>query len=323
MPIMSAFMTPGTPILLSTWSFGLRGHAAAWPVLEAGGHAIDAVVDACTAIEADPEVDSVGYGGLPDRDGQVTLDACVMQSPSSCGSVCCLRHHLHAARIAREIMDSTSHVMLVGEAADAYADAVGEPRENLLSPEAAKAWESWKRDGTDVDQVRDAGRPVDQGGGRLFDAESRWAGHDTIGTLALDSMGVLAGACSTSGSPWKLPGRVGDSPIVGHGLYVDPDIGAVTATGTGELVMGVCGAMLGVEEMRRGADPTEALVTVLQRIESAYELEDNHQVGLVAIRRDGRIGSASLRGGFKVGYTSIDGDEVRDPEHVSHPGESG
>ena len=218
-------------------------------------------------------------------------------------------------------MDSTSHVMLVGEAADAFADAVGEPRENLLSPEAAKAWESWTRDGTDVDQVRDAGRPVDRGGGRLFDEERRWAGHDTIGTLALDSRNVLAGACSTSGSPWKLPGRVGDSPIVGHGLYVDPEIGAVTATGSGELVMGVCGAMLGVEEMRRGADPTDALVAVLQRIESSFELEENHQVGLVALRRDGRTGSAALRGGFKVGITTSEGDEVLDPERVLYPGD--
>lgn len=219
-------------------------------------------------------------------------------------------------------MDSTPHVMLAGEAADAYADAVGEPREDLLSPAAAKAWESWKRDGTDVDQVRDAGRPVDRGGGQLFDEERRWAGHDTIGTLALDAMGALAGACSTSGSPWKLPGRVGDSPIVGHGLYVDPNIGAVTTTGSGELVMGVCGAMLGVEEMRRGADPTEALLAVLERIESSFDLEEKHQVGLIALRRDGRIGSAALRGGFKVGITTIDGDEVLEPEHVLFPGES-
>ena len=315
-------MASSTPILLSTWSFGLRGHAASWPALKGGGQAIDAVVDACTAIEADPEIDSVGFGGLPDLDGNVTLDACVMRSPASCGSVCCLRQHLHAARIAREIMDSTPHVMLVGEAADAYADALGEPREDLVSPGAAQAWESWKRDGTDVDLVRDAGRPVDRGGGRLFDGEGRWSGHDTIGTLARDARGVLAGACSSSGSPWKMPGRVGDSPIVGHGLYVDPGVGAVTATGSGELVMGVCGAMLGVEEMRRGADPTDALLAVLRRIDSSYDLDEKHQVGLIALRCDGRFGSAALRDGFKVGITTLDRDEAIEPDRVLYPGGS-
>lgn len=315
-------MTAESPILLSTWSFGLRGHEAAWPDLQAGGEAIDAVIAAATTIEADPEIDSVGFGGLPDRDGQVTLDACVMKSPASCGSVCGLRRHLHAARIARRIMEDTEHVMLAGEAADAFADSVGEPEADLLAPEAKAAWDRWRTEGIDVDLIRDAGRPIDRDGGRLFggDDEQRWAGHDTIGTLALDVRGVLAGACSTSGSPWKVPGRVGDSPIVGHGLYVDPGVAAVSATGSGELVMGVCGAMLAVECIRRGDEPLDALLTVLRRIDAAYEMLPTHQIGLVALRADGTMASAALRDGFKVACTMAGRDEAVPPDVVLHPG---
>ena len=310
------------PILLSTWSFGLRGHEAAWPELHAGGGALDAVVAAATRIEADPEIDSVGFGGLPDRDGQVTLDACVMQSPASCGSVCGLRRHLHAARIAHRIMEDTEHIMLAGEAADAFADAAGEPEADLLAPDARAAWERWHTEGIDVDLIRDAGRPVDRDGGRLFggDDEQRWAGHDTIGTLALDANGALAGACSTSGSPWKVPGRVGDSPIIGHGLYVDPEVGAVTATGSGELVMGVCGAMLAVECIRRGEEPLEALLTVLRRIDAAYDIMPTHQIGLIALRADGTMASAALRDGFKVACTTVGRDDATPPDVVLHPG---
>ena len=315
-------MTAESPILLSTWSFGLRGHEAAWPDLQAGGEAIDAVIAAATTIEADPEIDSVGFGGLPDRDGQVTLDACVMKSPASCGSVCGLRRHLHAARIARRIMEDTEHVMLAGEAADAFAGSVGEPEADLLAPEAQAAWDRWRTEGIDVDLIRDAGRPIDRDGGRLFggDDEQRWAGHDTIGTLALDVRGVLAGACSTSGSPWKVPGRVGDSPIVGHGLYVDPGVAAVSATGSGELVMGVCGAMLAVECIRRGDEPLDALLTVLRRIDAAYEMLPTHQIGLVALRADGTMASAALRDGFKVACTMAGHDEAAPPDVVLHPG---
>ena len=315
-------MTVESPILLSTWSFGLRGHEAAWPDLQAGGEAIDAVIAAATTIEADPEIDSVGFGGLPDRDGQVTLDACVMKSPASCGSVCGLRRHLHAARIARRIMEDTEHVMLAGEAADAFAGSVGEPEADLLAPEAQAAWDRWRTEGIDVDLIRDAGRPIDRDGGRLFggDDEQRWAGHDTIGTLALDVRGVLAGACSTSGSPWKVPGRVGDSPIVGHGLYVDPGVAAVSATGSGELVMGVCGAMLAVECIRRGDEPLDALLTVLRRIDAAYEMLPTHQIGLVALRADGTMASAALRDGFKVACTMAGHDEAAPPDVVLHSG---
>ena len=219
-------------------------------------------------------------------------------------------------------MEDTEHIMLAGEAADAFADAAGEPEADLLAPDARAAWERWHTEGIDVDLIRDAGRPVDRDGGRLFggDDEQRWAGHDTIGTLALDANGVLAGACSTSGSPWKVPGRVGDSPIIGHGLYVDPEVGAVTATGSGELVMGVCGAMLAVECIRRGEEPLEALLTVLRRIDAAYDIMPTHQIGLIALRADGTMASAALRDGFKVACTTVGRDDATPPDVVLHPG---
>lgn len=309
--------------MVSTWSFGLRGHRAAWPALAAGGGSLDAVVESCCAIELDEEIDSVGYGGLPDADGIMTLDGCVMTAPSACGSVCCLRRHVHPVRIARMVMERTDHVMLVGEAADDFAAEQGESASELLSPAARAAWEQWKIDGRIPEQVGDAPRPVDQeGSGRLFGSarESDWKHHDTIGTLALDAAGSLAGGCTTSGAPFKLPGRVGDSPIIGHGLYVDPAVAGVTATGSGELVMGCCGAFLAVEAMRRGAAPVEAMLEVLARIESDHELTPSHQVCLVALTADGSCASVALRPGFRMSVSHDGTHEALDPDAILLPG---
>ncbi len=311
------------PVMVSTWSFGLRGHAVAWPGLAAGGSSLDAIVESCCAIELDEEIDSVGYGGLPDADGHMTLDGCVMTSPSSCGSVCCLRRHLHPVRIARMVMERTEHVMLAGEAADDYATRQGEPEAELLAPAARAAWEQWKIDGTIPDQIGDDPRPVDQeGSGRLFSSarESDWKHHDTIGTLALDASGRLAGGCTTSGAPFKLPGRIGDSPIIGHGLYVDPSVAAVTATGSGELVMGCCGAFLAVEAMRRGAKPVEAMLEVLARIEADHTLAPSHQVCLVALTASGQYASVALRPGFRTSVSRAGGHEAIDPDAILLPG---
>ncbi len=311
------------PTIVSTWSFGLRGHAVAWPGLAAGGSSLDAIVESCCAIERDEEIDSVGYGGLPDADGHMTLDGCVMTSPSSCGSVCCLRRHLHPVRIARMVMERTDHVMLAGEAADAFADREGESEAMLLSPTARTAWEQWRIDGTIPDQIGDAPRPVDQeGSGRLFSSarESDWRHHDTIGTLALDAAGRLAGGCTTSGAPFKLPGRIGDSPIIGHGLYVDPAVAAVTATGSGELVMGCCGSFLAVEAMRRGAGPVDAMLEVLSRIESDHTLTASHQVCLVALTADGALASVALRPGFRMSVSRADRHVAVDPDAILLPG---
>jgi N4-(beta-N-acetylglucosaminyl)-L-asparaginase len=329
------------PRIVSTWSFSARGHAEAWPILARGGASLDAVERCCAVVDAAPDVDSVGYGGLPDASGRVSLDGCVMLSPSRCGSACALRHHLHPVSVARLVMERTSHVMLAGGDADEFADLHGLPRAELLSPEAKQAWEGWRKQPAEgrspVDQSRDSSlaalRPIDGragGDGRLFGAslptaspdpsdESRWRHHDTIGTLCVDAHGILAGACSTSGMPFKVPGRVGDSPIIGHGLYVDPDAGAATATGAGELVMGVCGSFLAVEFLRRGHSPLDAAVFTLERIRRSYRLEPHHQVAMIVMTPDGEWASAALRPGFRAAERDATGERLHEPGAILLP----
>ncbi len=319
--------------MLGTWSFSARAVEAAWPALSGGGKALDAAVAACTVAEEDPAVDSVGYGGLPDAEGRVSLDGCVMLAPGRAGSVAGLRRHRHPVRVARMVMERTRHLMIAGEDADRFADAAGELREEVLAPEAAQAWRRWMEQavgdalaaGTAVERegVMDASlapgpRPVDPGGGgRLFQTqEMRWWGHDTIGLLVRDRAGVMAGACSTSGTPFKLPGRVGDSPIIGHGLYVDPAAGAAVATGTGELISAVCGSFLVVEGMRAGRTPEEAIRETLRRIEQAFSLEPQHQVAFVALRADGAHAAGALRKGFLYSRRDEQGTSVGEPAVV-------
>lgn len=295
----------------------MQGGREAWSGLAAGGAALDAVCTVAEVAERDESIDSVGRGGLPDASGRMTLDACVMLGPARCGSVAGVARHLAVARMARAVMERTSHVMLVGEGADAFADSVGIPPENLLSDGARAAWEEWKagrRAGHDDGVDRGAHRPLDRGGGAgaLF-GERRWIDHDTVGVIARDARGGIAGACTTSGLPFKLPGRVGDSPIPGHGLYVDPEAGAATATGAGELVMGVCGSFLAVECMRRGASPADALIEVLRRIERSRELKPSHQVAMIAMSASGAWTSAALREGFLVSVTDSSGTRTEPP----------
>ncbi|MCI0365388.1 MAG: N(4)-(beta-N-acetylglucosaminyl)-L-asparaginase [Phycisphaerales bacterium] len=332
------------PLILSTWSFGQRGNEAAWPGLARGGHSIDAVERVCQVLEADQEVDSVGFGGLPDSNGHVSLDGCIMLAPNRCGSVCNVRRFMHPVSIARQVMEKTNHVMLAGDGADAFAQAQGFMPADLLAADAQDAYHRWLKERGQVDQTRDRGysapRPIDRGAsrgqpndgaraGRLFfhpapepppgrsrDDESKWKGHDTIGVLCIDAHGVLAGACSTSGMPFKLPGRVGDSPIIGHGLYVDPEHGAAVATGTGELIMGVCGSFLAVELMRAGQEPLEAARSVLQRIIDNYDVKPEHQVALIAMRPDGQFASAALRSGYKSSVRGNQRNEVVEPDAV-------
>ena len=325
----------GAMLLASTWSFGLRANEAAWPHLVGKG-ALDAVEAACAYADSAPDIDSVGFGGLPDAEGRVSLDGCVMLGPGRCGSVAGLRTHLHTVSVARRVMERTPHVMLVGTDADRFATAQGLAEAELLSDEARATFEKWRRDGGTIDQSRDRGlgfdplRPVDRRhgeDGRLFGGaagslppdEAAWRHHDTIGCLALDGAGVLAGACSTSGTPFKVPGRVGDSPIIGHGLYVDPRFGAATATGMGELVMGVCGAFLVVESMRRGASPLDAVRDAVERIASTYPVEAHHQVAFVALAPDGRLATAALRPGYRTAVRDADGGRTVEPDFVALP----
>lgn len=321
-----------SPILLTTWSFGLRAGRDGWALLRAGGCALDAVEATCIAAEVDAGIDSVGYGGLPDCEGTPSFDGCVMTSPRRCGSACFVRSTPHAVSIARAIMERTEHVMLAGAGAEQFAARAGITSRSTLSPAAKASWEEWGRHPAPIDQSRDGSarptapapppRPVDSGpggGGRLFaqsDPEDRFRHHDTIGVLALDHRGELAGGCSTSGTPYKLPGRVGDSPIIGHGLYVDPAAGGATATGAGELIMGVCGTFLAVELMRQGRSPREAATAVVQRIADSGPVAAHQQVAVLALRRDGAWGAAALRSGYRTSRFGPGGGASVEPETV-------
>lgn len=278
------------PAVIATWD-NRKATAAAWDILSAGGRALDAVEAGARVAEADPKDTSVGYGGLPDRDGNVTLDACIMDEFGNAGSVTYLKHIKHPISVARRVMEKTPHVILSGDGALEFALSEGFTKENLLTEEARRAWEAWK--------VKSEYRPV-------INSER----HDTIGIVAIDAQRRLAGACSTSGMAFKMHGRVGDSPIIGAGMFVDNEAGAAAATGLGELVLKTLGSFLIVEEMRRGKHPQKAVETVIRRIAQKYPQQAReNQVGLVALDRRGRHGAFSLQPGFN--YTLFQAGQNR------------
>lgn len=269
------------PIVVSTWQHGIAANVAAWKILSANGRALDAVEAGVRESEADPAVTSVGYGGLPDREGNVTLDACIMDERGRCGSVAYLSHIKHPISVARRVMEKTPHVMLVGEGALQFALAEGFAKENLLTAESRKAWEDWKSSNPGPVKPK-------------INIEN----HDTIGMLAIDSQGDLSGACTTSGLAWKLPGRVGDSPIIGAGLYVDNEIGGAAATGVGEAVIRAVGSFLVVELMRQGHTPQEACRLATERVIHKNSNWREVQVGFIALDKSGRCGGYCIQPGF-------------------------
>ena len=325
-----------TPLLLGTWSFAQAGIDLALPELLEGGDPLDACVLTCATAEQDENVDSVGYGGLPDASGTMSLDASVMRSPSECGSVSYVTRHLEVTRLARYVLEKTPHVMLSGAPADHFATQMGLIESDLLSPGARKSWFEWSQTGVGGHKPDTAFRPIDPGagaGGSLFhgqtggsdptkslDDEGRWPSHDTIGVLARGVDGSVAGACSTSGTAFKLPGRVGDSPIIGQGLYVEPGVGMAVCTGEGELVMGACGAFAVVEALRRGASPAEAGGAVLDRIDRLFSLEKHHQIGIIVSDASGRHTVTALREGFRAVIGDQEGTRVVEPDAVLHSG---
>ena len=264
-------------IVLSTWEHGLTVNNAAWEVLFKGGSSMDAVEAGARVSEADLKNTSVGFGGLPDEQGYVTLDACVMDSNGNAGSVAFLQNINHPVSVARKVMEETKHVMLVGEGARQFAVSSGFEELDLLTPESKKAWKQWKKHRREM-------TPHET--------------HDTISILAQDRQGDLAGACTTSGWAYKLHGRVGDSPIIGAGLFVDNDIGCAAATGLGEEVIKTTGSFLVVELMRQGYDPTAACEGALNRVIKAHNGNPNFQIAYIAIRKDGKTGSACIKGTF-------------------------
>ncbi len=256
----------------------------------------------CRHVEENTDVDSVGLGGLPDAAGGVTLDACVMLSPAQSGSVCAVSTHPHVTSLARAVMERTPHRLLAGAGAERFAAEHGFEARELLTDEARAAYESWLADADSV-------------GPQNIDP-SLEEHHDTVGSLALDTSGALAGACSTSGMRFKTPGRVGDSPIPGHGIWVHPEHGACVATGSGELMMGSNTAFLAVEEMRRGAEVADALKLAIERTAEEHELGPEDQVALLGLRPDGSWAAMSLRPGFRAVLSSGDEPALIEPEFL-------
>lgn len=282
------------PIVISTWDFGVAANLAAWEVLKNGGRALDAVEQGVMVPEADLKNQTVGKGGFPDRDGHVTLDACIMDEFGNCGSVAAVENITHVISVARQVMEKTPHVMLVGVGARQFALENGFKEENLLTPESEKAWREWLKEGEykPIINIENQRFSPNKLPGNQYN-------HDTIGMLALDSKGNLSGACTTSGMAFKMRGRVGDSPIIGAGLYVDNEIGGATATGVGEEVIRTVGSFLVVELMRQGYNPEDACKEAVERIikkkpEKAKEI----QVGFLALNKNGEYGSYALQQGF-------------------------
>ena len=287
--------TPATkPVVISTWNFGLAANVEAWKILSNNGRALDAVEAGAKVPEADPTETSVGFGGLPDRDGHVTLDACIMDEKGNCGAVAYLKHIVHPISVARAVMEKTPHIMLVGDGALQFALANGFTKKKLLTPQSEKAWKEWSK--------KAQYKPV-------VNIEN----HDTIGILALDQSGNLSGACTTSGMAYKMHGRVGDSPIIGAGLYVDNEVGAATATGVGEEVIRIVGSHLVVELMRQGLTPQDACREAVNRIvkKNAAKSKDI-QVGFLALNKNGEYGSYCLQKGFTYAVHTLAGNILSD-----------
>ena len=284
------------PVVVSTWEHGIPANEAAWAVLSEGGRALDAVEQGVRVPEADPAVTSVGYGGWPDAEGNVSLDACIMDERGNCGSVAYLQHIKHPVSVARLVMEKTPHVMLAGQGALQFAKEQDFLEECLLTEEARQAWEKWKTNSKGDERLREK--------------------HDTIGMLAIDREGNMSGACSTSGLAFKMPGRVGDSPIIGAGLFVDNAVGGAVATGTGELVMKTLGSFLIVELMRNGMDPLQACREALLRIINKYDLKEDQQVGYLAINKSAETGAFSIRQGFSYAQYNNQGNRLLRADYI-------
>jgi N4-(beta-N-acetylglucosaminyl)-L-asparaginase len=264
------------PVIITTWNFP-KANSEAINILNKYGSSMDAAEGGCRAIEADEQNNSVGIGSLPDETGRVTLDSCVMDSSGNCGSVAFLQNIVHPVSVARKVMEDTKHVMLVGKGAKQFAISKGFKHTNLLTKEARNAWMEWKKNKRDM-------TPHET--------------HDTVSMLVQDHNGDMSGACTTGGWAYKMHGRVGDSPLIGAGLYVDNSNGGAAATGLGEEVIKSSGSFLVVELMRQGYNPTAACEEALNRVIKAHNGNPDFQIGYIALRKDGEVGAACLKWNF-------------------------
>lgn len=286
----------GRALIVSTWDFGAAANGAAYARFKTTGSLIDAVEAGAQVPETDPTNHSVGFGGYPDRDGHVTLDAIIMDDRGHVGAVAALEDILHPISVARRVMEKTPHTMLVGEGARQFAIAEGFERTKLLTPEAEAAWREWLK----AAKYQPIANSENQRGSALD--------HDTIGIVACGPDGRLAGACTTSGMAFKLRGRVGDSPQAGCGLMVEPGVGAATATGVGEEVTRIVGTARITNSMRMGMSPDAACREAVQHIAKLRgDAIKDAQVGFLAIDRNGRVGAFAHLPGFTYAVTDTDG----------------
>ncbi|TMU54398.1 isoaspartyl peptidase/L-asparaginase family protein [Flagellimonas algicola] len=282
------------PIVICTWNFQ-NASAKAWEVLSSSGSSLDAVEAGVMVEEADTSNQTVGVGGRPDREGRVTLDACIMDKDANCGAVLCMENIAHPISVARKVMEETPHVMLAGLGAELFAYEQGFEKTNLLTEQSKKEWEEWKKTSK-------------------YETIINIENHDTIGMLAIDENGDIAGACTTSGMGYKMAGRVGDSPIIGAGLFVDNEVGGAAATGVGEEVVRTVGSFLIVELMRQGKSPQEACEEGVKRIMKKNEGRKDFQIGFIAVNKKGETGGYCVHPGFTYREYSDKGHENKTVE---------
>lgn len=306
------------PTVISTWKHGLAANEAAYKILDAGGNSLDAVEEGVKVAEDDPSVLSVGYGGLPDERGVVTLDAAIMDWRARIGSVICVENIHNPISLARLVLEDTEHTILAADGAYDFALRNGFRAENLLTEESIKKFREWRISGSmkaeeihtdDFLKQKDKLKKINEDGH-----------HDTIGMVAIDKEGHISASCTTSGMAWKLHGRVGDSPIIGSGLYVDGEIGGAASTGRGEECIRACGSFLIVELMRGGKSPMEACRLACERVYKLNLLSDInrdhiYQVGFIALNVKGEYGAYSVRDGFQYALHRDGENKLFDSEY--------
>jgi len=315
------------PVVISTWKHGVAANNAAYDVLINNGNSLDAVENGVKVSEDDPDVLSVGYGGLPDADGRVTLDAAIMDWKARVGSVICVENIKNPISLARLILEKTEHMVLAGDGAYDFAIKNGFKPESLLTENSLKRYNEWKvSDSSKPEEIHtdDFIKPWKQDNNMSINEDGN---HDTIGMVAIDKNANVSASCTTSGMAWKLHGRVGDSPMIGSGLYVDGEIGGAASTGRGEECIRACGSFLIVEMMRMGLTPKDACRVACERVYklnllSSHNRDHLFQVGFIALNNKGEYGAFSVRQGFQYAVyadgksTLIDSDYLLNEEYI-------
>ncbi|HEV8217068.1 MAG TPA: N(4)-(beta-N-acetylglucosaminyl)-L-asparaginase [Gemmatimonadaceae bacterium] len=340
-PVVGAFA--GRPVIVSAANgfdkdpSGKQGIRIAYEMLTRGSDPLDAIVAGVQVVELNPNDQSVGLGGLPNEEGVVQLDASCMHGPTKrAGSVGCLEDIAEAAAVAKAIMDHTDHIMLVGAGAKKFAVEMGFKTQNLLTEQSRRDWLRWKSklNASDnwLDPVDPPPGPTTPAGGKRPSPDEQFSGvhvyrdtagvartYGTINMNAVTGTGDIASVTTTSGLSWKIPGRVGDSPIIGAGQYCDNEVGAAGSTGRGEANIKVCGAFLAVEFMRQGMSPQQALIKVMERVIAMTEkrLLDEHgrpyfQLQYYAVNKKGEYAGACAYEGSKFAVADVNGARLED-----------